>query len=142
MVEAHPFALRVEPGRSASRSSRVAWEEPAPRMTELYACPRGHLVDVTLSSDIPEADIPAVWQCRHHGTDSKRLGYEDDPLPPVPYRDRARGDDGRTHFDRLLERRSRLDLDALLRERLRAMGCTLIDYLPAPAAGRVAGSGN
>lgn len=36
--------------------------------------------------------------------------------------DRARGDDGRTHYDRLLERRRIHQLEALLAERLAPLG--------------------
>jgi hypothetical protein len=74
-----------------------------------YVCPRGHEFEVTLVADITDDEIPLVWRCRRHGVDGRQVGREDEPAPSTP---------GRTHFDRLLERRTRSELDVLLAERL------------------------
>jgi hypothetical protein len=140
MVDTHAFRLRGGSVWPAAGIHQPVPDELAPRTVELYVCPREHHFEVPLAADVTEAEIPLVWRCPRHGVESKRMGYETIEIPPAPYRDRCRGDDGRTHYDRLLERRSRLDLDVLLRERLRKMGCTQIDQLPTPAARRAVGS--
>lgn len=118
MVEAHTFLRRGGPLWHADRQYQAEREEPAPRTIETYVCPRQHAFQETFSADIEDAEVPLVWRCPRHGADSKRLGYENMPLPPVPYGERQRGDDGRTHYDRLLERRPISELEALLDERL------------------------
>ena len=118
MPEARTVALR---GRSVwASAAHPQWdvELPAARIPVYYVCPRGHEFEVTLVADITDDEIPLVWRCRQHGFDGRQVGHEDEPAPSTPYADRRRMDDGRTHFDRLLERRTRSELDVLLAERL------------------------
>ncbi|MBO0840760.1 MAG: RNA polymerase-binding protein RbpA [Sciscionella sp.] len=95
-----------------SRLGAVSYEtdrdhDLAPRQTVQYACPKGHDFDVPFSDD---AEIPPVWECRLHGTESKIIDgsqpKKKDVKPP------------RTHWDMLLERRTIPELEELLNERL------------------------
>ena len=79
----------------------------APRRLISYACPKGHEFDVPFSDD---AEPPAVWECRLHGSPSKIIdGTEPEPKKVKP---------PRTHWDMLQERRTNAELDELLTERL------------------------
>ncbi len=95
-----------------SRLGAVSYEtdrdhDLAPRRSIQYACPKGHDFDVPFSH---EAEPPAVWECRLHGSVSKLIdGAEPEAKQAKP---------PRTHWDMLLERRSIAELDALLTERL------------------------
>jgi RNA polymerase-binding protein len=81
--------------------------EVAPRQTVAYNCPRGHRFEVPFSV---EAEIPSVWECRTCGQTAIRVdGSVPDEKPVKPVR---------THWDMLLERRSREELEEILAERL------------------------
>lgn len=72
-----------------------------------FDCPNGHHFELTFSS---EAELPAEWECPRCGKMSGRSDgtrpAEKDEKPP------------RTHWDMLIERRSKDDLEDLLQERL------------------------
>jgi RNA polymerase-binding protein len=69
--------------------------------------PREHDFEVPFAND---AEAPATWECRLHGSISKRVdGTEPEQKKAKP---------PRTHWDMLLERRSMADLEVLLNERL------------------------
>lgn len=118
MPEARTVTVRARScwGRAAHPQQEV--DLPAARIPVYYVCPRGHEFEVILVADITDDEIPLVWRCRQHGVDGKQVGREDEPQPSAPYAERRRMDDGRTHYDRLLERRTRSELDVLLAERL------------------------
>jgi hypothetical protein len=98
-----------------SRLGAISYEtdrnhDLAPRRTVSYACPKGHDFEVPFSDD---ADIPVIWECRLHGTESKMIdGSEPEPKKSKP---------PRTHWDMLLERRSIPELEDLLTERLQEL---------------------
>ena len=98
-----------------SRLGAVSYEtdrnhDLAPRRTVRYACPKGHEFEVPFSD---EAEIPSIWECRLHGTESKMIdGSEPEPKKFKP---------PRTHWDMLLERRSIPELEDLLAERLQEL---------------------
>ena len=98
-----------------SRLGAVSYEtdrnhDLAPRRTVSYACPKGHEFEVPFSDD---AEIPSVWECRLHGTESKMIdGSEPEPKKSKP---------PRTHWDMLLERRTIPELEDLLSERLQEL---------------------
>ena len=82
----------------------------APRRTIRYACPKDHEFEVPFSDD---AEVPAVWECRLHGTASKLIdGTEPEAKKVKP---------PRTHWDMLLERRTIPELEDLLDERLQEL---------------------
>src|SRR5690606_5779788 len=57
-----------------------------------------------------DAEVPATWECRLHGTESEIVdGVQQEQKKTKP---------ARTHWDMLLERRSISELEALLNERL------------------------
>jgi hypothetical protein len=57
-----------------------------------------------------EAEIPPVWECRFCGTEAKLLdGQEPEEKKAKP---------ARTHWDMLMERRTREELEEVLAERL------------------------
>ena len=74
--------------------------EFAPRQLARYDCPNGHVIELPFSL---EAEVPAVWECRCDHV-------KPEPTKPVKQ--------PRTHWDRLLERRTREELEVLLEERL------------------------
>lgn len=84
-----------------------------------FTCPVRHQFSVAISAAVP---VPLEWECRQHGkvsvlTDpdggTEDLGFERARDP----RDRA-SSMTKTHFDRLLERRTREELQVLLDEQL------------------------
>ncbi|NKQ52168.1 RNA polymerase-binding protein RbpA [Amycolatopsis sp. K13G38] len=95
-----------------SRLGAVSYEtdrnhDLAPRRTVRYACPKNHEFEVPFSDD---AEIPAVWECRLHGSESEIVdGAQPEQKKVKP---------PRTHWDMLLERRSIPELEDLLNERL------------------------
>jgi hypothetical protein len=95
-----------------SRLGAVSYEtdrnhDLAPRRTVRYACPKNHEFEVPFSDD---AEIPSVWECRLHGSESEIVdgGAPEQKKVKPP----------RTHWDMLLERRSIPELEDLLNERL------------------------
>lgn len=79
--------------------------EFAPRVEATYDLPDGRVLVIPFSA---EAEIPPVWE-----TPSGRGVLRDSELP-----EEAPGKKQRTHWDMLLERRSREELQELLDERL------------------------
>ncbi|WP_246869248.1 RNA polymerase-binding protein RbpA [Saccharopolyspora sp. ASAGF58] len=90
--------------------SRPGDQGAAPCRTVQYSCPQSHKFAVPFSGD---ADVPPTWECRMHGTASKRIdGSEPEQKKAKP---------PRTHWDVLLERRTIPELDELLHQRLAAL---------------------
>jgi hypothetical protein len=88
----------------------------APRQTVEYACPAGHRIEMPFSV---EAEVPATWECRVCGGTALMV----DGNPPEEKKIKP----ARTHWDMLLERRTKEDLEQVLAERLavlRAGGIT------------------
>ena len=81
--------------------------EFAPRLQTGYDCPNGHETVVPFAA---EADIPSSWECKC-GEEALLVDGE----RPVA----KAGKPARTHWDMLLERRTRAELEELLEERLR-----------------------
>ena len=79
----------------------------APRQDVAFDCPRGHRFTVPFSA---EADIPVNWECRICG-DTAVTATGDTPTP-------KKAKPPRSHWDMLLERRTKEDLEAVLAERL------------------------
>ncbi|RAG82092.1 hypothetical protein DN069_29270 [Streptacidiphilus pinicola] len=82
----------------------------APRQTVEYACQNGHRFEVPFSV---EAEIPHIWECRFCGSEALLIDGdepEEKKLKPV-----------RTHWDMLMERRTREELEEVLAERLEVL---------------------
>ena len=78
----------------------------SPRQTTEYVCPSEHITEIIFAA---EAEIPAVWDCKTcykpaKLKDSAEVEEIDDLKTP------------KTHFEQLLERRSREDLEIILKE--------------------------
>lgn len=134
MPQSHSGRFRVDPASWPARGvPDVDRDELAPIRRIVYHCPRGtHEFTVPFADD-DEVKIPDAWRCRHHGVECAQAGQEDlQPPPPEP--GRLGGSDGRTHWDRLLERRSVHDLHVLLNERLAELGSEGLGPPPAPVS--------
>lgn len=81
--------------------------ELAERLPTAYECAQGHRTLVPFSVEAEE--IPYEWACRC-GRIATRPGMEPPVLAPVK--------PARTHWDMLMERRTRAQLEELLAERL------------------------
>lgn len=83
----------------------------SPRTTHVYQCTScDQETDVVFAA---EADAPDTWECKFCGHDAVRMvGSE-----PV-VRDQPEEKAARSHWDMLLERRTREELEELLEERL------------------------
>ena len=92
-------------GAVSSESDRHT--EFAPRLRTVYDCPNGHETVVPFAA---EADIPSSWECKLCGAPALLR----DGAPP----EEKKGKPARTHWDMLLERRTRAELEELLEERL------------------------
>ena len=79
----------------------------APRQAITFDCPQGHRFSVPFAA---EAELPPTWECRVCGARALRV----DAQRPEPKKSKP----ARTHWDMLLERRSRAELEAILAERL------------------------
>lgn len=95
-----------------SRLGSVSYENEhgtqlAPRIPTAFECPRGHTFWVPFAE---EAEIPASWDCRTCGSPARAVAGPREPDQPVKH--------VRSHWDMLLERRSRDDLEQVLAERL------------------------
>ncbi|MFE6733633.1 RNA polymerase-binding protein RbpA [Microbacterium sp. NPDC057650] len=81
------------------------------RSATTYACPVcGHETTLMFAAD---AEPPQTWECRSCGADAL-LEVDGKPVTPVEEDSKA----ARTHWDMLLERRTRAELEELLEERL------------------------
>ncbi len=84
-----------------------------PRVTTVFRCPEGHEFDLVFSAT---AELPSTWECKKCELIAVRL-ENGQPIDLA-----ASDDEGpRTHFDMVLERRSREELEELLQEVLADM---------------------
>jgi hypothetical protein len=82
--------------------------EYSPRQSILFRCQNDHEFSVTFSEG---AELPFSWECRSCSSPAARL--EDGAFVVDP---KELPDGPRTHYDMLLERRSREELEELLQE--------------------------
>jgi hypothetical protein len=85
--------------------------ELAPRQVVAYDCPKGHHFEVPFSAEAEE--VPVTWECRVCGATARR---SDGQQP-----DEKRVRPARTHWDMLMERRTREELEEILAERLEVL---------------------
>ena len=83
----------------------------SPRRRSTYQLDDGSTFEVTFSAD---AEIPALWESPKSGREGRLLGDNGKPVPLDETDVRV----PRTHWDMLLERRTRAELQELLDERL------------------------
>ncbi|MGQ0843639.1 MAG: RNA polymerase-binding protein RbpA [Sporichthyaceae bacterium] len=95
--------------------------ELAPRTVVGYDCPKGHHLEVPFSAEAEE--VPVVWECRVCGSLAIRSDGES--------RDEKQVKPARTHWDMLMERRTREELEEILAERLAVLRAGGIKGHPA-----------
>lgn len=83
----------------------------SPRKNSTYQASDGSTFEVTFSSD---AEIPTVWESPKSGMEGRLLGEDGAQVEPEASDTKI----PRTHWDMLLERRTRAELEELLQERL------------------------
>jgi hypothetical protein len=82
----------------------------SPRNTHQYRCAKEHISEVIFAQ---EAEVPAAWSCKSCSLEAALLDDKgnqafETELPKAP----------RTHYEMLLERRTRVELEEILGERL------------------------
>jgi hypothetical protein len=85
--------------------------EFSPRKKSVYRTPDGNTFEVVFSA---EAEVPEVWESPKSGQEGVLLDSAGDAVPTEQVDVKA----PRSHWDMLLERRSRPELEELLQERL------------------------
>lgn len=85
--------------------------EYSPRRTVQYQAVDGARFDVVFAAD---AEIPEEWESPRSGLAGRRVGEDGAPIEL----DERETKTARTHWDMLLERRTRAELEELLEERL------------------------
>ena len=98
-------------GSQSRESDRFA--KLAERKTIDFTCPAGHVFSIVMAL---EAELPETWECKH--CDQIALRLEDgEPINLQAGEQEAT----RSHYDMVLERRSREELEDLLQEVLADM---------------------
>ncbi|MDH6180859.1 thioesterase domain-containing protein [Microbacteriaceae bacterium SG_E_30_P1] len=85
--------------------------EFSPRVKRMYRAADGTTFEVIFAAD---AEIPPVWESPKTGQEGILLGADGEPVE----REEAEAKIPRSHWDMLLERRTRAELEELLQERL------------------------
>ena len=98
-------------GAQSRESDRFA--KLADRKSIDFACPVGHEFSIVMAQ---EAELPDTWECKH--CDQIALRIENGE--PVSLKTEQQ-DGPRSHYDMVLERRSREELEELLQEVLEDM---------------------
>ncbi|MCU1422095.1 MAG: hypothetical protein JWN36_1746 [Microbacteriaceae bacterium] len=88
----------------------------SPRKISTYQAADGSTFEVTFSAD---AEVPTVWESPKSGLEGRLIGLDGKQVTQEETDTKV----PRTHWDMLLERRTRAELEELLQERL--------DYLRA-----------
>jgi hypothetical protein len=88
----------------------IAYSE---RTNYKYKCAKSHLTEVFFSAD---AEAPETWTCKACSNTAVLLAADGSVINEAPVEKIAR-----THYEMLLERRSREELEELLAERLAAL---------------------
>lgn len=83
----------------------------SPRKKSTYQVEDGSTFEVTFSAD---AEVPELWASPKSGQEGHLLADDGQPVPLT----RSQSKVPRTHWDMLLERRTRAELEELLQERL------------------------
>lgn len=83
----------------------------SPRRRSTYQLDDGSTFEVTFAAD---AEIPTLWESPQSGAEGRLLGENGKPVPLDEVESRV----PRSHWDMLLERRTRAELQELLDERL------------------------
>ena len=85
--------------------------EFSPRKRSVYRTPDGSTFEVVFAA---EADVPETWESPKTGVEGRLVAADGELVQS----DEAEAKTPRTHWDMLLERRTRAELEELLQERL------------------------
>jgi hypothetical protein len=85
--------------------------EFSPRKKSTYRTADGEVFEVVFAAD---AEVPGVWESPKSGREGVLLDVDGEPVDGDPAEEKV----ARTHWDMLLERRTRAELEELLQERL------------------------
>lgn len=96
--------------RLGSQSYEVDRGLPVERLLTTYVCPEGHSKTLPFASEADE--VPDVWSCEC-GLVGTRLGSSVSQPAAIKH--------VKTHWDMLMERRTRKDLEELLSERVQLL---------------------
>ena len=85
----------------------------SPRNTHQYRCANDHVSEVIFAE---EAEVPSAWNCKSCSLEAALLDDKgnqafETEIPKAP----------RTHYEMLLERRTRVELEEILEERLKEL---------------------
>lgn len=83
----------------------------SPRRRSVYQLEDGSTFEITFAAD---AEVPTLWESPKSGREGRLLDEKGKPVPLDETETRV----PRTHWDMLLERRTRAELEELLEERL------------------------
>jgi len=85
--------------------------EFSPRKRAVYRTDDGTTFEVVFAAD---AEVPEVWESPRTGQEGRLVGDDGKLVEAEPVETKA----ARTHWDMLLERRTRAELEEILQERL------------------------
>lgn len=85
--------------------------EFSPRKKALYRAEDGTTFEVIFAA---EAEVPDTWESPRTGLEGRLIGDDGQMVEPEEVETKA----ARTHWDMLLERRTRAELEEILQERL------------------------
>jgi hypothetical protein len=88
--------------------------EFSPRKKSVYRTEDGTTFEVTFAAD---AEVPETWESPRSGLEGRLIGEDGVLVQSVVVETKA----PRTHWDMLLERRTRAELEELLEERLQLL---------------------
>lgn len=100
-------------GLGSKSLERETGVELSERLEAIFRCPAGHQFNIVFATDV---ELPRTWDCKHCSQEAIRFenGAE------VPF-EGVESEGPRTHFDMVLERRTREELEELLEEMLISM---------------------
>lgn len=101
------MAESMRGSRLGSTSYESDSAENAPRRLTTFMCPEGH--QFTLPFFLEADEIPDTWECEC-GELALRQGAKQPEVKPVKI--------AKSHYDMLMERRTKKDLENLLKERM------------------------
>ncbi len=103
----------------------------APSARPEFHCPEGHVFNIRFATEaLGDEGLPAQWECRTCG----RMALRVDAVQPEPVKKKHQ----RTHWDMLLERRTRAELEELLQERLELLRARRGETKPAKSSAKTA----
>jgi hypothetical protein len=105
--------------------------EFSPRKKSIYRTDDGTTFEVTFAAD---AEVPETWESPRTGLEGRLVGEDGGVVQSVVVETKA----PRTHWDMLLERRTRAELEELLQERLELLRARRGESKPSKSSAKTA----